>query len=751
MMPLVLPDGHDSRQLTASVPATAMVEAITTPKMRLIVGSVVRISGRECIVERRLQQTWQFLTLDKEPLFFTDKELIQLQATGCFYLLHQPGTRDDISTPPSPLNIGAGANAENERRMAYVLACIGSPTFCRSRRVLKPIIADAFAKRREDHTNEKLPPFTCVLNWIDRYKKYGSVYGAAALADRNDRKGRRGERLAQFQLDAIDAGVKVWLARNTKANAYYTVLAEIARYEREGLVDPATLAPGLIDQHGRLVAPSLRTFERRCNQVGSLMANAMRIGLRHAKINGRTFGTSPLPERPYQEVEVDHCTLDILLRSKKKGGILLGRPNLIVFRDRATAAIVGWSLGYNYPSYAAFVLGLKRTMYGLEDDMLAKVTHPLPGPGHIENLITDNGKEFIGDDIKHAAAQLGINLIPLPPRMPWLKGQLEHWFRTTCQGLIYMLPGTTLENAIAKKDYETLGDATLTIEQFEALLARWICDEYNAKPSKTLGFIRGFNDGTTPLDAWKAKSRDYEIDPPPHQDVFIALAGLTKECTIQRNGITIDNIIYEGSALAIVMANPGYRPKGSKGKTTHLTVTRDPHNLGCAHFVDPFTGKVHPLDACVAHQEFASGLTLDEYQVILARTRDEMKEKKEKNRVAFMELVKIKAELNAFALKLSSAPSSKTVQRKVAAFLEGNRLRPQRGRVQSFDNDGTDYLQTDVATAIKPAQLRPVNDSATQSRQNGLHSDDTERLPSPEPTIDTDNDLDALRVEKNWG
>ncbi len=57
-----------------------------------------------------------------------------------------------------------------------------------------------------------------------------------------------------------------------------------------------------------------------------------------------------LPDRPYESVEVDHCKLDI--RVIDDAGLVYGRPDLIIFRDRATAMILGYGLGFEEPSYA---------------------------------------------------------------------------------------------------------------------------------------------------------------------------------------------------------------------------------------------------------------------------------------------------------------------------------------------------------------------------------------------------------------
>ena len=143
--------------------------------------------------------------------------------------------------------------------------------------------------------------------------------------------------------------------------------------------------------------------------------------------------------------------------------------------------------------------------------------------GRIENLYHDNAFHFIGDNIAEAARALGMNLVRLQPREPWLKGALEKLFKDANVGLVHHLPGTTLGNVVTRRDHEHLGKATMIYEQFDQLLNFWICDIYNAGHRRALGHIRGFG-GQSPLQAWNAKVRDYETDALPKPEVFIALS-----------------------------------------------------------------------------------------------------------------------------------------------------------------------------------------------------------------------------------
>ncbi|MBV9570789.1 MAG: Mu transposase C-terminal domain-containing protein [Alphaproteobacteria bacterium] len=708
------------------------------PRFRLMPQTVVQVKGREYVLERRLRNRLCFLGWDGDPLNLTDREIADLQADGCFFVVSEAGEPNQRRAQPvTPLNIGEDAHRENMRRLAYVSACKQHPDYCRSRRVLKPIIDEVAAKRREAAPLEKRPVFSTVISWITLWEKYGDTFGAAALAVRHDLKGWYGTRLAEYQLKAIQAGIAVWLNRTTKKNAFATVLAEVARYEQEGIVDKSTLAPKFLDEEGHLRPPSIREFERRCNGVDPAVRDAMRIGMAYSRRSYRTYTTTRVPERPYQDVEVDDCTLDIVL--KHRDGVILGRPNLVVFRDRATGMILGWGFGYDQPSYASFLLGLKSATYGPDTSRFPKVKNKPFWFGRIETLYHDNALHQIGKSIEEASQQLGITLTRLQPRQPWLKGALEGWFRKLGIGIVHRLPGTTLEHVVARRDHENLGEATLYVDQFEALLSEWICDIYNASPTKLNGFIRGFDSGISPLEAFRSKSKDYETDLLPDPELFVALAGQITDRTIQNNGITIDHIIYEGPRLTQIIGNAQHQRKRTHGRSTKCKVARDPHNLGHIFVVDPYTNDRLEIHAVPAHLDYANHLTAIEHEIIL---RNANAEKKQHEKISLKTLVKKKAELNAFGAKVATGDKFKTVQRKLARYFEGQRLREQRSKIQAFASDGVDYLD-----AQQPPTVPTVVRAADRSQ---LHADAQSSDHGRPTSEDEDLDIEEFEARKAW-
>jgi putative transposase len=685
--------------------------------------SVVVIKDREFVVERRLPgNRWQFLDArNGEPRFHTDAELAVLMGRGEFFMSGEQGVRIYAPPPPSPLAIGPESHERNLRKHAYVSAALENDhAFRRSRGFLVPIITKCAAER-----GEAPPSFTSVLAWIDEYRRFGDVYGTAAYCDRHDRKGARGSRLEDYQERAIEAGLNRFAELGRASLAYPTVCAEVRKIddERGRLMDRGLLPPASLDHRGRLKPPSLRTFERRCAAMDRFERDWVLKGPAYAKQKNRTYQTVAKPERPYQEVEVDHTTLDILLIDDS--GLLLGRPDLIVFRDRATAMILGYGLGYDQPSYASFLEGLCHAYYPKDAEGQSSNRQAWPCFGRVENLIVDNALHFLGDNIKSAARELGFHILPCRRREPWLKGGLERFFGSMNTGLVHQLPGTTRQNVLARKDHEYLGEACLTLAEFRGLFEFWVRDIYHMEIQNGLGPIPGV--GARPLTVWRDKVKSYSSPMLPSRDIFISLAGDIDERTIQKDGIAWDYIKYESPELWGVLADPRHKRR-SDGSASRYKVVRDPFDLSEISLID-HDGGVRRIPASLAYRDYATGLSLHQHQVVVNNAREARK-----GDVDLDALMEAKAYLAEVAAKLRAHPGRRKVQRALARYLSTERSRREMSTIRAASpgiaaNDFLDLRQPN-RPAKRPRQVeaKPTDD---------FHTDDIE-------------DLEAIRQRKGW-
>lgn len=712
------------------VALSASGAAVAVPAFQLPLGMPVVIEGTEFQVERRLQDgRWQFLSVEEgTPRFLSDAQLAELMQGGSFYVEKERGLRAFAPAPISPLLIGPEAHAANQRKHDYVMACVRAPGgLKRSRLALLGIIQEVASAR-----GETPPGFTTVLNWIDEYERHGEYFGTAAYSDRHDLKGARGPRSAAFQDQAVALGLDAYLQLGKKRVAYDLVCEAVRKFDEEQgrFLDKGALGPKYVDDHGRLKPPSLRTFERRCSDLNRFTQDWALKGPAYAKQKNRTFQRTGLPERPYAEIEVDHTRLDILIMDDERG-LVLGRPDLIIFRDRATGMIAGYGLGFEEPSFASFLQGLRHATYPKDLLRYPAIKNGWPCYGRFENLFVDNALHFIGDNIIAAGRELGFNLVRFQPRQPWLKGALERFFGSLGTGLVHQLVGTTLHNVMARRDHEFLGEANLTLDEFEALLNFLICEIYHAEPRRGLGVIRGVGDA--PLAVWADKAKSFKTPLLPHPDVFMSLVGDRDRRTIQNDGITWDYITYESPELWALRSHPRHR-RPAEGGSTKYEITRDPFDLGQISVRNPYDNTIIVVPATTAHRSYATGLGLHQHRVIISNAKSRVGE-----RVDFQALEEARAILAKVVASIRGHPGRRKIERALGRYLNVEQTRRYRTEIV------TEAASTPVSDLLQWGDLEVATPPPSAAAPASV------RVHQPPPAICPDeDDLDLLRQRKNW-
>ena len=235
--------------------------------------------------------------------------------------------------------------------------------------------------------------------------------------------------------------------------------------------------------------------------------------------------------------------------------------------------ITGYGLGFEAPSYASFLRGLRHAMYPKDLSNCPSVQNPWPCFGRIQNLFVDNALHFIGDNIREAGRELGFNVPRFHAREPWAKGALERFFRSFNTGLVHSLPATTHQNANARKDHEHLGGLLSRLRNSRRFWFTGFVTSITSKKRRALGPIRGVGDVL--LRVWSEKGKNFVTPLLPPEDMFVTLAGDWEMRVIGKDGVVWDYIKYEDAVLYSIISHPDYS-KGMKYK-----IVRDPMNLGC--------------------------------------------------------------------------------------------------------------------------------------------------------------------------
>lgn len=89
--------------------------------------------------------------------------------------------------------------------------------------------------------------------------------------------------------------------------------------------------------------------------------------------------------------------------------------------------------------------------------------------GHPPYVYTDCGSEYVSDDVRVAAEDLGISLEHAPGGQPEMRGRVERFFKTMSINLMQRLTGRTFSNMVERGDYDSKARAALTVDDYALL------------------------------------------------------------------------------------------------------------------------------------------------------------------------------------------------------------------------------------------------------------------------------------------
>ena len=264
-----------------------------------------------------------------------------------------------------------------------------------------------------------------------------------------------------------------------------------------------------------------------------------RFGPRMAYLKFKIFERRALPERAMEEVEVDHCLLDVFAVDRHGR---VARPWLTALICRATKMIVGIHIGFDPPSAETLARAVLHAMLPkVIDGVGAK--HDWPCMGGFDMLITDRGLEFMSEGFQRAGNHLKFAIVNLPGRSPWLKATIERFFGTLGVRVLSRIEGTT--RARAPEWYDPQARARFGLGELTGEIVRWIVDEYHETVHATLG--------TSPRKRWRELTED-ALDggvrvPRPFKEVFRILGEGGATRIVGNNGIAFDNNHYTSPEL----------------------------------------------------------------------------------------------------------------------------------------------------------------------------------------------------------
>lgn len=319
-----------------------------------------------------------------------------------------------------------------------------------------------------------------------------------------------------------------------------------------------------------------------------------------AKAMARTPPTSDIePLAPLDFVQFDETRLPLMVIDEILG-IALGRPWLAWLVDVYTGGIHGFYLGFEPPGDVVISSTLRHAF--LFKSYVRDEYPDIAGdwlPSGMSRFVTfDNSLQAHGKTIETILNDLDVSWDYQPPRMPWLKSEVEGTFETINRLLIKELPGSVpnLGDGPHTKDYDPRQHARIGMRQLLWIFHHFVIDVLHERIPTT---GRRIATNTLWREGIKNAPPGY-IDQACDLDVLFGI--VRKGRRLDHRGIFFEEIFYYGEGADVL--------RKQRGSVTYVTIKINPASLRRIYVLDEFDGGWYPLDAHPRDRAYASRVNL---------------------------------------------------------------------------------------------------------------------------------------------
>lgn len=400
-----------------------------------------------------------------------------------------------------------------------------------------------------------------IYRWIKTYEESEKVSSLISNKHKRGKKGSRIDPIANKVVEDVIEELYLTKQRTGFSKIYRTIESECKKLN--------------------ITPPNDQTVRNRIKAIDPKFAMKKRFSSKKANEKFGNFeGEYPEGNFPLEVYQIDHTPLDIIVVDStfRKP---IGRPYLTLAIDVYSRMVAGFYISLQAPGY----FSVSQCLYNAflpKDEFLKQ--QGVDGEWEIYGIpskyAVDNGKDLIGLDMQRVCDEFGMVMTRRPVGRPQYGAHVERILGTINKE-IHNLPGTTFSNIAQKGEYDSVKNATFTLDEITKWLTEFIVNVYHKRVHHGIGmtpkqkyYLGIFGDDENPGTGIPPIVEDKE-------SIRIALLP-TFHRTVQKDGITLDGITYYSDVLRTWI-----NKKDDNGNKLKFKLKRDPLNIQKLYFYDP--------------------------------------------------------------------------------------------------------------------------------------------------------------------
>lgn len=319
------------------------------------------------------------------------------------------------------------------------------------------------------------------------------------------------------------------------------------------------------------------------HRINAIKKNRERLGTGDAGTRRAAYpGHFPGGDFPLAVAQIDHTKFDVMVVDDRDREPI-GRPWVTLMIDVFSRMVLGYHISLDPPNSMSVALCVVNAILPKEKTLdQFGIKNPWPCWGKMAMIHADNAGEFRGKVLGRACEEYGIDLEWRPVKKPHYGAHVERLLCTILKK-VHSIAGTTFSNIAERGEYDSEGNAVMTMSEFEHWFLLYITGVYHQHVHSALNRppIKQYEAGILGTEEVPGRGLPQKIT---DEDLLLLDLMPYEERTIQEYGVVIEHVHYFSDVLRRWVnepdpANPTWKRK--------FIFKQHPNDISVIYFFDP--------------------------------------------------------------------------------------------------------------------------------------------------------------------